>query len=733
MHIASIILDDGPPSSFDYLIPKELPVKIGFRVVVPLRSKMRKGTVVGFKNQSPYENLQSIAEIEEGSFVSEKLCKLAEWMASYYATPLSKVLELFVPSHVRKDIEMKKFWLVERTLSKAKLVAMTASLREKEPKKALVLDLLLEHPKGIFLSELLEKSGQKQSVVEALVDAEILQMRKIDLDDWLFEQTDFFSSPPKALNHEQAKALQAINHDGFAVHLLHGITGSGKTEVYLQAMERVRKKGLGVLFLVPEVSLTSQTLERLRTRFPEKIALLHHRLSSGERLKSWRALACGEIHIAIGARSAIFAPFKNLGLIIIDEEHDGAYKQTQEMPCYHARDVAIMRAKFEDVPVVLGSATPSLETFHNVLSHRYKKSVLTQRAGQAKPPHVSIIDMQMEEKQQGRKTLFSSRLLDAIKERTERGEQSLILLNRRGYFSTRSCKECHEALKCPHCDITMTYHRKEAILCCHLCGKQAPHDSACPKCKSIETMKFQGPGTEMVEYALKAILKDVRTLRMDRDTTRTKGSHEEIFYAFKSGKADVLIGTQMIAKGLHFPLVTLVGVLQGDTGLHIPDFRSSEQLFQLLAQVSGRSGRDLLQGEVFIQTHLPDHPLFHLAAKENYHAFFDQEIAERKLFDYPPFTRMCKIQTSAKEESLAKQAALTYFGALIKILPKQATIYPVTPCGHAKIKDNYRFQFLIKAEKGLILSRYLLEVTKAISLPKSVHLLIDVDPLQTFD
>lgn len=418
----------------------------------------------------------------------------------------------------------------------------------------------------------------------------------------------------------------------------------------------------------------------------------------------------------------------NLGLIIVDEEHEPSYKQTEESPCYHARDVAVMRGKLCSAAVVLGSATPSMESYHNAKTGKYRLSKLTIRADAANLPTVSLIDMRHEFDKAKGFALFSEPLLSAIEKRLKLGEQTLLFLNRRGYNTSQLCTKCSHSIVCPHCDISLTFHLGENILACHLCDYKLQPPRSCPSCGDSEGLKFKGAGTEKVERALHAIFPEARTLRLDADTTRHKGSHDLLFKQFRSGKADILIGTQMIAKGLHFPSVTLVGVLNADASLNIPDFRASEQVFQLITQVAGRSGRGALAGEVLIQTHLTDHPTILLAKEQDYEGFYAQEIEVRKLFNYPPFTHLAKITFTGTDAEKTLSAAKKLREELIRHLPGSFEIHPAIPCGHAKVKDQFRFQILIKGEK---IPSFLQEIQNKFT-QKPIRLSIDIDPLSTY-
>ncbi|NGX27425.1 MAG: hypothetical protein K940chlam6_01361, partial [Chlamydiae bacterium] len=608
-------------------------------------------------------------------------------------------------------------------------------LRNSHPAQANVLDLLLVSPKGVFLSEILEKTGASQSPIKTLCKKQILKMEEVRVDRSPVFAHEFFPTKPKTLSEEQQKAFDAIvaTAGKFQPHLLFGVTGSGKTEVYLQAIAHILKQGMGILYLVPEIALTAQTIERFKGRFGgEQIAVLHYRLSDGERFDAWHKIRKGEAKIVIGARSAIFSPVCNLGLIIVDEEHESSFKQSEEAPKYHARDVAVMRAKLSSCPVVLGTATPSIESYTNALHSKYQLHRLSMRADNAYLPKVTIVDMKQEFERAKGFTLFSEKLLKGIKERYAKGEQILLFLNRRGYHTTAICSACSHVEKCPHCDLTLTYHRKEATLSCHLCSCRKPIPKSCPSCNADGPLKFKGAGTEMVERTLHALFPDIRTLRLDADTTRHKGSHERIFKQFRSGKADILIGTQMIAKGLHFPMVTLVGVLGLDGSLNIPDFRASENVFQLLTQVAGRSGRGELIGEVLIQTHLPKHNTILHAASGDFENFYAEEIETREMFGFPPFTHLVKFSFSGEKAVECEKAAKGFQSQLIASLPKDVEIHPVVPCGYAKIKGKFRFQCLIKTKRVQKILPTLQRLRSQFGKKGNIRLTIDVDPLTTF-
>ena len=723
---ASVFVDVALDKLLDYAIPSHLvdKVKPGMRVSVPLKNQTCAGTVMQLKAKTELKRVVPIKGVVD-LVIPEDLLTLGIWIARYYYTPFFKVMKLLMPPAVRRGMEEKRQLFVKAVLSRPKLAEVCANRRGSQAK---ILEVMLRYPEGILLTELLEKSTAARAPVKRLVEEEILTLAPISIDRSLVLEHDFFPTKAKVLNEEQAAALQRIGKSLkaglFETHLLYGVTGSGKTEVYLQAIEKTLAEGKSAIFLVPEIALTSQTVERLRGRFQEKVAILHHRLSHGERRDTWHKIQKGEIALVVGPRSAILSPVKQLGLIVVDEEHDSAYKQSDDLPCYHARDVAVMRGKICKAAVILGSATPSLESYANAQRGKYILSSLNLRADNAHLPLVEIVPMKDK-----KFTLFSERLLEAIRKRLEVGEQTLLFLNRRGFHTSAVCECCSRMVRCPHCSQGLTFHKGENLLTCHLCGfelKSVPKQ--CPECQADDSFKFKGAGTELVEKALYAIFPEVRTLRLDADTTRHKGSHDRLLKQFRAGKADVLIGTQMIAKGLHFPSVTLVGVLNTDTALHIPDFRAAEQTFQLITQVSGRAGRGQLKGEVILQTRLPDNPTIQQAAKLDYPAFFQDEMEGREMFQFPPYCHLVKLTFSGKDEKTTVHYAQAVRHQLIKALPSDFQFHPVTACGYAKIKDNFRFQCLIKGVTTLPIT----QAVKNIKPSSHVHLLVDVDPLSTF-
>lgn len=738
-NIATVVLDVKIQKPLDYSIPDELAGKIaeGSLVEVPLRNSLRKGTIVKLSFSPNPPSLKPIAGVfHERPLMDPDLMQLANWMADYYCCSLEEVIKTMLPSSLRGKAQHKEQFFVMRAKSREELITFIKKLREGAPSQASVLEVMLQAKKGLLLTELIEKSESHRQAVDALVKKGLLLIDIVRIDRSPLINEEYFPSKEKTLSQDQQQALDKINasleRGKFETHLLFGVTGSGKTEVYLQAISKALEKGFGTLMLVPEISLTAQTIERFRSRFEGQIAVLHHRLSHGERHDEWMRIQRGDAKIVIGARSAVFSPVKNLKLIIVDEEHEASYKQSDSPPAYHARDVAVMRSKFVNGTVILGSATPSMESYQNCLHGKYQLSKLLNRADKAEMPSTRIIDMRPEFEKKKGMTLFSDALLSGIEKRLKSGEKTILFLNRRGYHTMLLCQSCGHTFKCPSCDLSLTFHKNDNHLSCHLCGFTLhPPPASCPSCRHGSTLKFRGFGTEQVEKALYAIFPEIRVLRLDADTTKHKGSHQKLLREFRTGKADLMIGTQMIAKGLHFPDVTLVGVLNAEMGLSIPDFRASETTFQLLTQVSGRAGRGAIAGEVLIQTALPEHAVILHSKQQDFESFFKEESEIRKAFGYPPFSQIVKLRFSGKNLKAVQDTAENFRLSLLKLLPEEG-VHLVSPSGHAKIKDSYRFQFLIRGSKISSINQAIRSVLTKEKFPTQVHLFIDVNPTSTF-
>ncbi|MDM5301688.1 primosomal protein N' [Bacillus subtilis] len=614
------------------------------------------------------------------------------------------------------------------------LAKQAEELSRQAAKQQAILHFFIAEPEGvkILAADLCKKTGASSATIKTLIQKGLLKESYEEVYRDPYQDKMFKKTEPLPLTDEQSAAFQPIRqtleNDEHKVFLLHGVTGSGKTEIYLQSIEKVLAKGKEAIVLVPEISLTPQMVNRFKGRFGSQVAVMHSGLSTGEKYDEWRKIHRKEVRLVVGARSAIFAPFENLGMIIIDEEHESSYKQ-EEMPRYHAKEVAIKRAEHHSCPVVLGSATPTLESYARAQKGVYELLSLKHRVNQQVMPEVSLVDMR-EELRNGNRSMFSVELMEQLEETIAKGEQAVLFLNKRGYSSFVMCRDCGYVPQCPHCDISMTYHRYGQRLKCHYCGHEEPVPHTCPECAS-EHIRFFGTGTQRVEEELTKVLPNARVIRMDVDTTSRKGAHEKLLSAFGEGKADILLGTQMIAKGLDFPNVTLVGVLSADTTLHIPDFRSAEKTFQLLTQVSGRAGRHEKPGRVIIQTYTPSHYSIQLTKSHDYETFYQHEMAHRREQSYPPYYYLALVTVSHEEVAKAAVTAekIAHFlkancGADTKILGPSAS--PI-----ARIKDRYRYQCVIKYKQETQLSALLkkiLEHYKREIEQKHVMISIDMNP-----
>jgi len=553
---------------------------------------------------------------------------------------------------------------------------------------------------GILAATLLEEMATTSSTVKSLVNKGVLIEKNVEMYRDPFENRTFEKTSPLSLTSQQDHAIRpiltTIDEDKHHTFLLYGVTGSGKTEIYLQSIQRVLQEGKEAIVLVPEISLTPQMVHRFKGRFGNDVAVLHSGLSVGEKYDEWRKIQRKEVKVVVGARSAVFAPFENLGIIIIDEEHETSYKQ-EENPRYHARDVAIYRGEYHQCPVILGSATPSLESFARASKGVYGLLTLDKRMNDGPLPSVDIVDMR-EELRKGNRSMFSTELFEKLQDRMEKGEQTVLFLNRRGHSSFIMCRDCGFVLQCPNCDISLTYHRFSNGMKCHYCGYEEGVPTTCPECTS-EHIRYFGTGTQKVEEELTKLIPDARIIRMDVDTTSRKGSHEKLLTAFGEGKADILLGTQMIAKGLDFPNITLVGVLSADTILHLPDFRAAEKTFQLLTQVSGRAGRHTLPGEVVIQTYTPEHYSIELASHHDYNRFYQQEMMMRKMGSYPPFYYITMLTLSHEDLMKVVDIAEKMTNYIRSKLSETTTILGPVASPIPRIKNRYRYQCLIKYKR----------------------------------
>jgi primosomal protein N' (replication factor Y) len=612
------------------------------------------------------------------------------------------------------------------------------------PKRQREVWNIIEERRELPLHELLELAETTAGTVRRLEDRGLVAITAGISERDPYAREHFLPTQRLPLNPAQAKALDAINAapavsggpGASSVFLLHGVTGSGKTEVYLQAIAGALEQHQGAIVLVPEIALTPQTVERFKARFTSGplqtlVAVLHSHLSAGERHDEWHKIRQGRARIVIGARSAIFAPVEPLGLIIVDEEHEHTYKQ-EEAPRYHARDVAIMRGQMEGARVVLGSATPSLESYYNCKKGKYRLLELQERADDRKLPVVRIVDMRQTVRPGKGIPIFSPQLHEAIAQRIERKEQVILFLNRRGFSTSLQCPRCGYVAGCPNCSLSLTYHRAEQKLACHICGHTEAAPSVCPvaSCRNPE-IRYAGMGTQRVEDALVKLFPHACTVRMDSDALKRKDDFRRILSDFRTGKIDILLGTQMIAKGLHFPNVTLVGIIYADMALHQPDFRAAERTFQLLTQVAGRAGRGDVEGEVFVQAFTPFHPAIQYARRHDFAGFFEQELEFREQLKYPPFSRVALLTLKGRNEEKVKFYADHLRRELDKMTGefRNLVLAGPAPAPLLRAETYYRYQIMLRVGRMSLLSRRLAQLMESLTLADDVTLTVDIDPV----
>ena len=749
--VARVTLEIALRKEFDYSIPPDLAdrIEVGSRVKVPFGSRQVLGIVTAVADSSPHTNLKPITNvIGAQSLVTPKVLELARWIAEYYCCPVETALKSVLPDSVRKE---DPGWR-----ERLRVYAMNAPAEmPKLTKRQETIWNIVNEWREIPLQELLRLGETTAETVRRLEEKGLVSISlQIDERD-PYAREQVIATEPFKLNEDQTKALASIvasmdrmsaaakggtpvTEAESSTYLLHGVTGSGKTEVYLQAIAHALANGMGAIVLVPEISLTPQTVERFKARFSSGplrtgVAVLHSHLSTGERHDEWHKIRQGRARIVIGARSAIFAPVEPLGLIVVDEEHEPSYKQ-QEAPRYHARDVAVVRGHREGAVVVLGSATPSMESYYNAKRGKYTLLELPKRAYDQKMPVVRVIDLREESRKSktGSPPIFSQRLKEAITQRLERGEQTMLFLNRRGYSSSLQCPKCGYVAGCPNCSVALTFHRAANKLMCHICGHEEPVPSKCPEpeCKN-PAIRYAGLGTEKVEDILKKLFPKARIERMDSDTLKKKDDFRRILGDFRTGKIDILVGTQMIAKGLDFPNVTLVGIVYADLSLHVPDFRAGERTFQLLTQVSGRAGRGDVEGEVFVQTFTPFHPAIQFARRHDFLGFYDQEIEFREPLKYPPTSRVALITLKGRNEDKVKFAAEHIRKELDRRLTgwRDLMISGPAPAPLLRAETFYRHQLMLRSSRMSKLAHELNRLIIETVLPDDVTLSVDVDPL----
>jgi primosomal protein N' (replication factor Y) len=738
---AGIVLNRPVEQVLTYRVPDRMAGRIqaGQRVRVPLGRG--NAPAVGYcveRPDGPPDGLdpgriKDVLEIlDDPPLIDGPMLELTRWMAHYYLCSWGQALDAVVPSGVKKaaGTALRTFLVVPEE------VRMASALPKLPAKQAEVLDLLLRAGGPLTVDDVCRLARCGTGPIAALRQAGVVHTAKRRVSKELIppaaEAAAEPAAPgaPMALTDEQQAVLDrmapALDGDGFAALLLHGVTGSGKTEVYLSAIERVVARGREAIVLVPEISLTPQTIRRFRRRFA-RVAVLHSHLTDAERHRHWRSIAAGEVQVVVGARSAVFAPARRLGLIVIDEEHENTFKQ-ETVPRYHARDVAVKRAQLLGIPVVLGSATPSLETWHNAERGRYTRLTLSKRVGGRPMPDVAIVDLRHEKPAPGQAPgSLSAPLIGAMQRALDDGGQVILLLNRRGYHTFILCPNCGQVCQCAACSVALTYHKARQIALCHTCDAEVAPPAACPACGHA-SLHYGGIGTERLERDVKSAFPDRVVRRMDSDTMRRPGSHETVLEAFKAGQVEILLGTQMIAKGLDFPEVTLVGVVNADTALHLPDFRAAERTFQLVAQVAGRTGRGDRPGRVLVQTYTPDAAAIRFAARHDYHGFVADELPRRAEHGVPPYGRLVRLIVRGPDE----RAALAYIQALDAALrgadAPTVRLFGPAPAPVAKIRNLYRFHIQLRAPGPAPLQRLLHQALPGVPPPHEVELAVDVDP-----
>ncbi len=731
---ARVLLDGFNDMVLDYAIPESMQhITRGCRVMIPLRNRTTTGTVISVGE--PGEGLKNhlkplVALIEDTTAVSSKLMDLAEWAARYYAVPAEQLIRCIVPEPVRRERHEEKT---------RKMVVLTQwpgdeemnKINTRAPRQAAILRYLHHGEKK--REPLADLGGSP-----ALAPCRALEKRGfVRIEDEAIHRDPvgdeaFAPSAPLALNDEQAAALSAITGacetNKPKPIVLQGVTGSGKTEVYLQAAAHVLQQGKGVLILVPEISLTPQTMARFKSRFcasNTKVAILHSAMSDGERFDEWHAIRKGEARIAIGPRSALFAPVQRLGLIIVDEEHDASYKQ-ENAPRYHGRDLAVLRAYLENACIVLGSATPSLETLFNVQSGKYTMLRMDKRADGQRLPLTRVLDMRTEPKDKRYLGIVSERLRMAMEDRLRKGEQTILLLNRRGFARSLQCPDCGHMVCCEHCAIPLTYHVTEDRLICHICGYRAATPKKCPQCGSAGIL-LEGYGTQKVERVLQRCFPQARIRRVDADVTTRKNALRDILADFRAHRIDILLGTQMISKGLDFPGVTLVGVLNADIGLSMPDPRAAERTFQLLTQVAGRAGRGDIDGEVIIQTYTPHAAAIQYARRHDTDGFAEDELKLRRELEFPPYTHMAVLTVRSVNEDVAEFSMNTLHKRLLGCMPGSIGISDPMPAPIAKAYGQYRFQCTLKCSSARLIADVVSAEIRKLNAGEDVTITLDID------
>ncbi|MBN1192483.1 MAG: primosomal protein N' [Coriobacteriia bacterium] len=721
---------------FDYAVPDDLEtsIAVGCPVAVQLGSRRCVGYVVDLVRHTDFQGaLKPIDAILGMRLFDEHALSLASWISEEYLAPLSEALRLFLPpGGAPRAVQSADGWTYKGSQMKVRSERLVMRAEESEfvpvahaSVQRAVLDAISEGP--VTVSELSAEISGAAAAVKSLERAGAVTT----IERRLFRRPAGASAEAPHHRHtaEQASALRAISHtakSGGGVILLDGVTGSGKTEVYLAAIESVISAGRSAIVLVPEISLTPQTVGRFRYRLGDDVAVIHSRLSAGERFDQWQLALEGKVRVVVGARSALFAPMRDVGLVVIDEEHEPSYKQGQS-PRYHARDVAERLCAARGATLVLGSATPSMESIHRADSGVYRRCVLSKRVGGGAPPRVDIVDMTAEFAD-GHRSIYSRALQEALRTVAERGEKAVLFLNRRGFASFLLCRECGFVPECESCSVSLTYHEDVGQLQCHHCGSSRVIPSVCPKCGSAYLRKF-GAGTQRAQAELASLMPGLPIVRMDADTTALKGGHESALRTFEEHASAVLLGTQMISKGLDYPDVTLVGVLNADTSMHLPDFRAGERTYQLLEQVAGRAGRGPKPGRVIIQTYWASHPAVQAVASQDSELLYRNERADRSALGFPPFGRIVNVLLSGRSASDVREDALLAARALTDALPEGWQLVGPSAAPITRLKGKWRWHMLVKAPADARVSAAVGNALKNVPVTEGVTRIVDVDPI----
>ncbi|OGV38255.1 MAG: primosomal protein N' [Lentisphaerae bacterium GWF2_49_21] len=734
MKIAKIILGLSLDRSFDYLIPEEMESQVhtGVQVYIPFGKTQRRGYVVGVKNESSYpldklKKIDSVCEVHPK--IPDTLLRLGKWISEYYCCSQEQAVRALLPSAVRSGKIKRKRIKLYYLVSPEEAQKYIFEKGKKSPARTKVIQLLLQHP-GASSEFIKRETSAGKSILTALVKGKMLIEEDKEVYRNPFANTEYVKSAPPELTTEQKAAVDKISgmmgSPAAKPHalLLYGVTGSGKTEVYLRAISVALQQGKDSIVLVPEISLTPQTTERFRSRFGDMVSVLHSSLSDGERFDEWTRIHRGQVKIVVGARSALFAPFKNLGLIIVDEEHENSYKQ-DEAPRYHARDVAVMRGFMEKAVVILGSATPSFESYHNAYTGKYAMAELTKRIDNCVMPKIKIVDMQIEF-MKGAGKIFSGELVDEIRGRLEKGEQTIIFLNRKGFATRMICTKCGYVASCSECSMTYTYSKKRESLSCHLCGAVIPAHKSCPQCGDPE-IRYKGLGTERLDNIAEELFPHAKIARMDHDTMTHKDSYEKVLREFRNRKIDILIGTQMIAKGLDFPNVTLVGIINADLSLYFSDFRAEERTFQLLTQVAGRSGRGDIPGEVLIQSFKSQNTAIQCSKNNDYLKFYNEQLVFRKKLNFPPFSHLIIVHFRGPDEKQLAKFADEFLEKLRPHLSKEIKVAGPQPSPMTRIKAKYRYMIMFRGDRMKEFREALRELTLHSKRPTDIDCYVDVD------